>query len=211
MQRLLKLDTNKVGVDYVVGDIHGAFSKLWNALERIKFDTSKDRLFCTGDLVDRGPESITALDWLAYSWFFSVRGNHEDMAINYPNAPGCTSDRLYIQNGGEWFLRLDKARRDLVRTCLSVTPLAIQVGDIGIIHAEPPSDWNDIENGEFPEVNAMWSRSKIQYKDTSNVQNIRKVYVGHTIVKHPVDLGNVRYIDTGACGRYGQFTIERLE
>lgn len=59
-------EPNKVGRDFVVGDIHGCFGKLTDNLKQLNFNFDIDRLFCTGDLVDRGPESHLALDWLAY-------------------------------------------------------------------------------------------------------------------------------------------------
>jgi hypothetical protein len=57
------LDANQVGRDFVVGDIHGCFSKLSAELERLRFDRDVDRLFSVGDLVDRGPESAAVVDW----------------------------------------------------------------------------------------------------------------------------------------------------
>jgi hypothetical protein len=78
-----RLARNARGRDLIVGDIHGHFTKLAAALEAIGFDDSIDRLISVGDLVDRGPESLLALGWLAKPWFHAVRGNHEDMLCMY--------------------------------------------------------------------------------------------------------------------------------
>ena len=56
---------NERGRDFAVGDIHGCFSDLARGLKAIGFDEKADRLFSVGDLVDRGPESTHALEWLA--------------------------------------------------------------------------------------------------------------------------------------------------
>ena len=69
-----RFSKNLVGRDFVVGDIHGAFTKLKQALEKIEFNTEVDRLFCVGDLVDRGGENEQATDWLFKPWFHTVRG-----------------------------------------------------------------------------------------------------------------------------------------
>lgn len=65
MSAMQHFQENKVGTDYVVGDIHGCFTKLAEALDEVGFNFTKDRLFSTGDLVDRGPESEECLEWLA--------------------------------------------------------------------------------------------------------------------------------------------------
>lgn len=75
-----RFEKNKEGRDFVIGDIHGCFDAVRAILGDVKFDESKDRLFSVGDLVDRGPDSIEAIDWIAKPWFHAVRGNHEQMA-----------------------------------------------------------------------------------------------------------------------------------
>lgn len=69
---------NAYGHDFVVGDIHGHRQRLLDELARQGFDKEKDRLFCTGDLIDRGPDSFGTLALFFEPWFHCVRGNHED-------------------------------------------------------------------------------------------------------------------------------------
>lgn len=70
---ILSLSRNTQGRDFVVGDIHGEFSLLESALESISFDRERDRLICCGDLIDRGPESHRALEFLLKPWFYSMK------------------------------------------------------------------------------------------------------------------------------------------
>lgn len=72
-----RITGNVSGRDFICGDIHGCYSLLYSELDKLNFDESKDRLFCTGDLVDRGPESLDVLDIIDKSWFHSVLGNHD--------------------------------------------------------------------------------------------------------------------------------------
>lgn len=76
-----KISANLDGRDFVVGDLHGCFDELGKLLEHVKFDPNQDRLFCTGDLIDRGPKSLDCLSLLSKKWFFSVLGNHEDLLL----------------------------------------------------------------------------------------------------------------------------------
>ena len=79
---ILTLRKNTLGRDFVVGDIHGQVDKLKAQLAEINFDQAIDRLICTGDLIDRGPQSPEALALLDEPWFFSVLGNHEYLLYN---------------------------------------------------------------------------------------------------------------------------------
>ncbi|MFD2437195.1 metallophosphoesterase [Modicisalibacter luteus] len=60
---------NKRGHDYLVGDLHGQYALLQTMLSRVGFDQDKDRLFCVGDLVDRGPDSLACLSLAFEPWF----------------------------------------------------------------------------------------------------------------------------------------------
>ncbi|MFT3931845.1 MAG: symmetrical bis(5'-nucleosyl)-tetraphosphatase [Spongiibacteraceae bacterium] len=46
---------------YAVGDVQGCFAPLQRLLERVKFDPARDQLWATGDLVNRGPQSLECL------------------------------------------------------------------------------------------------------------------------------------------------------
>jgi len=46
---------------YVVGDIQGCYAEFRQLLEVIAFDPERDRLWLVGDLVNRGPDSLSVL------------------------------------------------------------------------------------------------------------------------------------------------------
>lgn len=64
---------------YVVGDIQGCYDPLRRLLDHISFDPAQDRLWCVGDMVNRGPQSLETLRFLKGlgSAFNGVLGNHD--------------------------------------------------------------------------------------------------------------------------------------
>ena len=46
---------------WAIGDLQGCHKEFMALLERIRFDAGRDRLWLTGDLVNRGPASLAAL------------------------------------------------------------------------------------------------------------------------------------------------------
>lgn len=218
--KIKQFEKNTVGKDYFVGDIHGMFSLLKQELDKIGFDRSKDRLFSVGDLVDRGPNSEDAINWLDQPWFHAVRGNHEQMAVDYfkPGTGWNMDKHTYEYNGGEWFINLPIEKQAVFASAFDELPMAIEVvtdmGRVGVVHAEAiDDDWDKTKTYLFtqPAIAAnvmMWNRDKIRYNNTDPVKGIDYVIVGHTPQNHMKVLGNVIYIDTGAVyGARGHFTI----
>lgn len=209
-----RFERNVLGRDFVVGDIHGCFDMLRAAMRAAEFDPAADRLFSVGDLVDRGPSSHEAVDWLDHSWFHAVRGNHEQMVVDA--VAGRIEPAMHYANGGLWFYGLDEAGRRRTARAFAELPLAIEVetadGTVGLVHAEVPGDdWAEFRamligaEGERPpnfehiERFALWGRDIIRGRSAfDGVANAQYVYVGHTPVRELHAAGNVRYIDTGA-------------
>ena len=70
--------------NYVVGDIQGCFEELKDGLELINFKSSKDFLWITGDLINRGPDSLKVLEHVMKikSSVHIVLGNHDLHYLN---------------------------------------------------------------------------------------------------------------------------------
>ncbi|TCT09674.1 metallophosphoesterase [Paralcaligenes ureilyticus] len=159
-----RLPANTTGRDFIVGDLHGCLDLLHAELARVGFDTAKDRLLSVGDLADRGPDSMGCLRLLREPWFYAVRGNHEDMLVDYlyrvvmPYASNSAAT-LFFQNGGGWVHDLGvEAERELTRDLLPrvvALPYVITVGEgetqFHVAHAE-------LMTGRLDESNTWYNR-----------------------------------------------------
>lgn len=216
-------DRNTCGRDIVVGDIHGHFSVLEKALDEINFDSTSDRLFALGDLVDRGPESIQASEWLKQTWFHSIIGNHDIdhlAKVSRIQLWGVGSDFEYIFGDDEWVEEADQQKYRELIALLENLPVAITLttsrGAVGLLHAEFPhrfQNWTHlveaVETGSFTRQD-MWVctwgryfelRDGLQHDhETHTVEDVIALFHGHSVPHsyEPFRIGNRQYIETCA-------------
>lgn len=219
--RVMRFDRNVRGRDFVVGDIHGAFDLVIDAMKQARFDPDKDRLFSCGDLIDRGNASHRCVRFLAQPYVFSVRGNHEDMLIElYENG---SPDPAILQvaaryNGFSWWLDMAEYERQEILDAIRKLPLVIEVeterGTVGLIHADVPvgMEWAEflsrIENGDPETIHTcLWGRDRLRALDTTGVLGVGRLFVGHTPQWGGIrKAANVWAVDTGAV--FGQIGIK---
>ena len=139
MPLIQRFPCNSKGRDFVIGDLHGCLPLLQQLLNHVQFDPALDRVFSTGDLIDRGPDSAGCLELLKQDWFHTVMGNHELMLIRYLESVSHDSqsdetltalEHLLI-NGGDWILLYEKrAGQTLANWLLALKrlPMLINVG-----------------------------------------------------------------------------------
>ncbi|PWC11990.1 serine/threonine-protein phosphatase [Brenneria roseae subsp. americana] len=189
---------------FVVGDIHGCYQPLLDALAARKFNRQTDLLISVGDLIDRGPDSLACLSLLDEPWFTAVCGNHEQMAREALNED---NGWLWARNGGTWYANLDDADKRLASRRIAQTanlPLVIDVNIGGrryvIAHADYPAD--DYAFGKaVDEDELVWGRNRITRAMAGEGNRISGAYLfifGHTPLHKPLIFFNQLYIDTGA-------------
>ncbi|CQD36504.1 metallophosphoesterase [Yersinia mollaretii] len=189
---------------FVVGDIHGCYKKLMDALERVQFERAVDLLVSVGDLADRGPQNIECYELINANWFRAVRGNHEQMAIEV--LAGGEAD-TWMANGGRWFFLLDDSKRSQVEELIKRAgqlPLVLEIttdrGKYVIAHADYPS--NEYVYGRpINEHLVVWNRKRLNAAmkgESEEITGADKFIFGHTPLVKPLLFKNQLYIDTGA-------------
>ncbi len=107
-------------------------------MESLGFAPGRDRLFGVGDLVNRGPRSGEALEWLERRFEAVALGNHERAILRwFEDCPGVPPP-----SGSEWLSAIDAADRPRWRVALAAMPVAITIptpyGDVVVVHADVP-------------------------------------------------------------------------
>jgi len=207
-----QIGPNTLGRDFVVGDIHGAFDLVIKGMREVGFNQKADRLFCVGDLIDRGAGSARVLEFLAQPYVYAVRGNHDDdyssMSIETIRALGHLN-----WNGLSWTKVIEDEKLLAIKDRLATLPIAMQIqtarGSVGLVHGDVPAGmswpgfvaalWRGDENVIAA---ALTGRDRIKRQDASGVAGIDRLFVGHSVQwGGPTRLGNVFAIDTGAVFR----------
>ncbi len=208
-QKHLHLPANTQGHDYIVGDLHGCKKELDQLLTYIGFNTSTDRLFSVGDLIDRGPNSVDCANLMYNDWFYLTLGNHELLMIQSILKRDPQYMKCWIDNGGLW--HHDYLHDDLYQLAFDMGhhPMITSVGEgidrFNIVHAElymidhyhviNPIDNSFIDEWKFnkpAEDNMLWGRNIIDshwskalktpyFSNTQyHTKDLSPTYVGHS-------------------------------
>jgi bis(5'-nucleosyl)-tetraphosphatase (symmetrical) len=126
---------------YAIGDLQGCLDPLQRLLDRIGFDPASDRLWFTGDIVNRGPASLATLRFVRSlgNHAVMVLGNHDLhlLASAYADSrPRKRRDTLQEV--------LDAPDREELVDWLRRRPVLHHDPDIGftLVHAGLPPQWD---------------------------------------------------------------------
>ena len=131
--------------DFAVGDLQGCLNPLVRLLERAHFNPKQDRLYATGDLVNRGPQSLETLRFCKSlgNAFHTVLGNHDlhllaiARGIRQPTVHDTLDAILVAQDRSE------------LLEWLQAQPLLVTLGEYSIVHAGIPPNWRLAQAQQF--------------------------------------------------------------
>ena len=125
---------------YAIGDIQGCYDELQALLEKLRFDPANDRLWFVGDLVNRGPQSLDTLRFVASlgKRAITVLGNHDLHLLAL-----ASGNRRY-KNSDDLNQILEAPDRDELIHWLRHRPLMHRdkLLDFTMIHAGLPPQWD---------------------------------------------------------------------
>ena len=192
-----------------VGDIHGRADLLARVLAR-----PGPPLVCVGDYIDRGPDSAGVLRMLAARPDVTcLMGNHEEMLLNFLEAPDLAGPR-WLHNGGVETLAsfgvspapdprsgsalsataqtLRAAMGETLLDWLRNLPSIWRSGNVAVVHAGADPDQS--LDAQTPEILHWGHPSFPRRRRHDGIWIVR----GHVIVPEPSVRDGVVSIDTGA-------------
>ncbi|WP_420455878.1 metallophosphoesterase [Rubrivirga sp.] len=199
---------------YAIGDVHGCVRTLDTMLGHLADDAGgalgpEHTLVFVGDYVDRGPSSAEVLDRMVELEVASdagagarcvfLRGNHDQMMLDY--ADGVGDSELWWVNGGRTTLASYEARgeRHLPSEHLDFlrrTVLVAEAAGAAFAHAGFDTRRSVADNLADPDPRiVLWTRKHFD-ADLSKWE--MPVVCGHTPVSEPVNWPQLIAIDTGA-------------
>lgn len=121
---------------YIVGDVQGCHASLVDLLQRVKFQPERDALWFTGDLVNRGPDSLAVLRLAQRLNAVTVLGNHDlhllaVAAGAVPKRPHDTLDAILAAPDAPALLEW-----------LAQRPLMHEAGGVVLVHAGLLPQWD---------------------------------------------------------------------
>ncbi len=141
---------------YAIGDVQGCQDELERLLDKLAFDPVRDRLWFTGDLVNRGPRSLDTLRRVRHlgEAAITVLGNHDLHLLAVAQGVRRLKARDTLA------AILEAPDRDELLDWLRTRPLAHQEGHYLMVHAGVIPQWTAAEVLERAAEVESWLRGE---------------------------------------------------
>ena len=216
----------------IIGDIHGGFLPMRQALERAEFNAEEDMLIGIGDYVDGWPQSKEVLEYLmGLPNFKGIKGNHDYPWFTNWTLTGDTPS-IWINQGGSAtvasFNNDNESAKPHGKFILDM-PKYLVIDDMLIVHGgydpyQPIEDQLDPHPFDIEYdltwdrqlFSAIFQRSPMIMKNVSDAIIYKKVFIGHTTTEHvgdelkPLFSEKVIAIDQGG-GWSGKLTVMDID
>ena len=121
----------------VIGDIHGCYAEMTELIEKAGL-TGEDKIVALGDIVDRGPDSLSVIDFFSsHPNRYCVLGNHEAKHVKIASRDTRPSPAQIITKG-----KISAEKYSQIISFFSTLPAYIELPESLLIHAylEPGID-----------------------------------------------------------------------
>jgi len=216
----------------ILTDIHGNFDTMIALLDKISQEEKDKGIVICGDLIDRGPRSKQIVQYCIDNNIQCVKGNHEEMMVDWIEN-GCNyNDMLWLGNGGlncldsyketsgDEYLKgdVDMGKLEEHALWMKTLPYYIEFPEIKndegrylvISHSNINNVWK-FRNSEEKHHQKTF-RSTVTWSRPFNIKDVPEIYnvIGHTPQEHGPRIKKIyANIDTGCFYKnygYGKLT-----
>lgn len=159
-------------VRWIVGDVQGCARELERLLAEIRFDPSRDQLWCAGDIINRGPDSLAAARLWRDIGGRGVIGNHEVYSLcarsgHWPRKRD-TLDALFAAHDGDALLARLRAL-----PVVAHLPSEGRGPDAWLVHAGLHPRWRDLASVAAAFDNAPHDDAWLESEEVSFATRVR--------------------------------------
>jgi len=210
-----------------IGDIHGNYKALVQALERSKFDMKKDRLISLGDIYDghaKGPECVDLL--MKIKNFVWVLGNHDEFVRRWFRGDwkkDPVGEARWLKKGGlitkDAYNNNGKLNKKIIKKHAEFVEKAVLyfIDEKNRLYVHAGLNWKYPVHKQPSETNYYigrdtWRIDAPKLKKSGKKFPYKNVFIGHTHTEldypdcKPVKIANLWNLDQGA-GWEGKLTI----
>ena len=163
----------------IIGDIHGQINEFRKLLDKLPTDI--DQIYTVGDIIDRGNDVKAVVQECIDREITSVRGNHEDMFLDYISNTKKYDRAVFELNGG--METLDNYIEGVPDSHLDYfinMPYYVETNEFILSHAGVSSYIEETfrDNSEESNMDLMWHRGR-------KSESLGKFQVfGHNTIKY---------------------------
>lgn len=215
---------------FCVGDIHGHYLPLVDALDQSDFDEQKDLLIALGDYCDRGDHTPDVIDHLSkLPNFIGIRGNHDFWLQDYLRNGKVST--IWMVNGGHSTVESykgigEKTKKEHLYFLESLKPYHIMDVD-GDNYAFTHGGWTELNGLGYEEYDSVYAWDRTLFENAMNsstkvkaemcIRHYDKVFIGHTPTINFYESGEpilklkkLWNLDTGVCYK-GKLTVMNVK
>jgi bis(5'-nucleosyl)-tetraphosphatase (symmetrical) len=174
---------------FFIGDVHGCIEEFSELFEKFS-PNAEDKIYQTGDLINKGPNSVATVEFVLKHNIKCVLGNHEAkllQILNKPKTEQTLKDLHFLENlqKPEWLAGI-----------VSKFPLWIDTGREILLHAglEPGKKSLEEMNERDILTIRLWN-GKPWYEQATFAD--RTIIFGHWAMNGLVDFPQAKGLDTG--------------
>ncbi len=174
---------------FFIGDVHGCIEELAELVGKFS-PNAEDKIYQTGDIINKGPDSPAVLDFVLKHNIQCVMGNHEAKLLQILNKPQAE------QTPKELRLLESVKKPEWIASVVSKFPLWLDTGKEILLHAGLEPGKNFLEEMESKNILTvrLWNE-KPWYEQA--IFNGRTIIFGHWAMNGLVDFPHVKGLDTG--------------
>ena len=174
---------------FFIGDVHGCIEELSELFEKFS-PNAEDKIYQTGDLINKGPNSPATVEFVLKHNIKCVMGNHEAkllQILNKPQAEQTLKEKHLLENvqKPEWLAGI-----------VSKFPLWIDTGREILLHAGLEPGKKSLEEMNKKDILTIRLWNGIPWYEQAAFAG-RTVIFGHWAMNGLVDFPQAKGLDTG--------------